>query len=189
MFTAASCQSSHASWYNPKLNLFFTPCHFPNQWTDLLASSWTQNSGYTVKLFSIVPLSELLLRVETVWQMWNETIILQIVLPWGFGFYLFTSCTLYHLNQPPKDSYYVLLIFWVLNLKKCWKLIASVRIKEDLCLEEIKCCVIKNPLNYQAQCMTAIEPKIRKHILCLLFSTSVSHLNLTMKTGDCKDDE
>lgn len=106
---------------------------------------------------------------------WNNNST-QIVLPWGFGFYLFTSCTLYHLNQPPEDYYYVLLIFWVLNLKKCWKLIASVRIKEDFCLEQIKCCVIKNPLNYQAQCMTAIESRISKHILCLLFSTSVSHL-------------
>lgn len=109
--------------------------------TDLLASSWTQNSGYTAKLFSIVPLPELLLRVETMWQMWNETIIIQIVLPWGFGFYLFTSCSLYHLNQAPEDCYYVLLIFWVLNLKKYWKLIAFVRIKEGFCLEqtEVQC--------------------------------------------------
>lgn len=143
--------------------------------TDLLACSWSQNSGYTVKLFSIVPLTELLLRVETMWQMWNETVILQIVLPRGFGFSLFTSCTLYHLNQPPEHYYYVLLIFWVLNLKKWWEIIASARIKEDFCLEQIKCCVIKNPLNYQPQCMAAIEPRTSKHILCLLFSTSVSH--------------
>lgn len=132
--------------HDTTLNFIFYPMPFSQSVNriDLLASIWTQNSGYTVKLFSIVPLSELLLRVETTWQMWNETIILtQIVLPWGFGFYLFTSCTSYHLNQPPEDYYYVLLIFWVLNLKKCWKLIASVRIKEDFCLEQIKCCVIK----------------------------------------------
>lgn len=142
----------------------------------ILASSWTQNPGYIVKLFSIVPLSELLLRMEAMWQMWNETIILQIVLPWGTGFYLFSSCTLYHLNQPPKGDYYVLLIFWVLNLKKRWKLSASVRIKGDLCLEQIKCYVIKNPLNYQAQLITTAAPKISRYFLCLLFSTSDAHL-------------
>lgn len=151
----------------------------------LLASSWTHNPGYIVKLFSIVHLSELLLRVEAMWQMQNETIILQIVLPWGIGFYLFSFCRLYHLNQPPKGDYYVLLNFWVLNLKKCWKLIASVRIKEDLCLEQIKLCNKKNPLNYQAQLITTIAPKISRYLLCLLFSISTAHLKYCLHNENC----
>lgn len=150
----------------------------------LLASSWTRSPGCIVKLFSIVPLSELLLKMEAMWQMWNETIILQIVLPWGTGFYLISYCTLCHLNQPPKGDYYVLFIFWVPNLKKCWKLIASVRIKEDLCLEQIKCCVIKNSLNYQAQAITTAVPQISRSFLCLLFSTSTAHLKYCLCIGN-----
>lgn len=122
------------------------------------------------------PLSELLLRVEVIWQLWNENIFLQAVLPWGIGFYPFFSFIGHHLNQLPKGDYYVFLTFWVLNLKKYWKRITSVRIKEDLCLGQIKCYVIKSPLNYQALLITTSVPQISRNVFIFAFCTSIAHL-------------
>lgn len=86
MFTIAHCQGSDAT-YNPKLNLFSTEHHFPNQWTEWIYSwhSFGFKTCYILNLFSIVSLSELLLRVEIMWQMWNEIIFLQAVLPRRIG--------------------------------------------------------------------------------------------------------
>lgn len=126
-------------------------------------------------------LSELLLRVEIMWQMWNETIFLQTVLPRRIGFPPFFSCTLYHLKQDPKGNYYMFLVFWVLSLKKYWKL----TIKEDLHLEQVKCYVIKKTCELPGNVHWVIiqirsssgHPKSVKNFLRLLFSSSTAHLN------------
>lgn len=126
-------------------------------------------------------LSELLLRVEIMWQMWNETIFLQTVLPRRIGFPPFFSCTLYHLKQDPKGNYYMFLVFWVLSLKKYWKL----TIKEDLHLEQVKCYVIKKTCELPGNVHWVIiqirsssgHPKSAKNFLRLLFSSSTAHLN------------
>lgn len=99
---------------------------------------------------------------------------------WGAALPPFFSCTLYHLKQDPKGNYYMFLVFWVLSLKKYWKLI----IKQDLRLEQIKCYVIKKTCELPGIAHWVIiqirssssHPKSAKNFLRLLFSSSTAHL-------------